>query len=101
MVVGGCPQIDKVRLFLPYAYFDTQVTNVPTDVCSQVQEPGTCLEYIPAWSYDHETDACVQFVYGGCDGNDNRFETEQACLTKCSASSKDASGLGIHAFLNY
>ncbi|XP_075151249.1 male accessory gland serine protease inhibitor-like [Haematobia irritans] len=43
----------------------------------------SCLAYIPAWSYNAEANECVDFVYGGCMGNDNRFPSKEACEEKC------------------
>ncbi|XP_061398180.1 male accessory gland serine protease inhibitor-like [Musca vetustissima] len=42
-----------------------------------------CLGYMPSWSYNVETNECVEFIYGGCMGNDNRFDTKELCEKKC------------------
>lgn len=48
-------------------------------------EPQTvfCRAYIPSWTYDATTGTCVEFVYGGCGGTANIFESEKECLSKC------------------
>ncbi|XP_028625593.1 WAP four-disulfide core domain protein 6A [Grammomys surdaster] len=53
------------------------------DVCSLPQDPGPCLAYIPRWWYDQETDLCTQFIYGGCQGNPNNFQSEGICTVVC------------------
>jgi hypothetical protein len=35
------------------------------------------------YAYDNETDSCIQFTYGGCQGNGNRFSTKEECMTLC------------------
>ncbi|XP_058977266.1 kunitz-type serine protease inhibitor 2-like [Musca domestica] len=42
-----------------------------------------CLAYFPCYSYNVETDECVQFIYGGCGGNANRFDTLEECTGTC------------------
>merc|ERR1719464_2279522 len=37
------------------------------------------LEYF----YDPSFGKCRQFMYGGCGGNANRFETSEACYDEC------------------
>ncbi|XP_068619320.1 papilin [Battus philenor] len=60
-----------------------QVCRPETDPCKQRPEPGNCLAYLPMWYYDEERDDCNQFVYGGCNGNDNRFDTKEDCEGRC------------------
>ncbi|XP_037927860.1 male accessory gland serine protease inhibitor-like [Teleopsis dalmanni] len=42
-----------------------------------------CLGYRQSWSYNSAANECVQFIYGGCQGNDNRFDSKEACEDTC------------------
>jgi len=53
----------------------------PAAACALPFEVGTCRADIPV--YASVNGACVVRSYGGCDGNDNRFDTLEACLSAC------------------
>lgn len=53
------------------------------EVCSLKKINGPCDGYYPTWYYDAERKQCGQFVYGGCLGNGNRFETKELCDELC------------------
>ncbi|KAI8121795.1 Male accessory gland serine protease inhibitor [Lucilia cuprina] len=42
-----------------------------------------CDAYFPSWSYKSDTNECIEFVYGGCGGNSNRFDSLQECEAMC------------------
>ncbi|KAH8324235.1 hypothetical protein KR074_002132, partial [Drosophila pseudoananassae] len=42
-----------------------------------------CLAYIPSYTYYPDRNECLEFIYGGCDGNDNRFSNKELCENKC------------------
>ncbi|VDP16485.1 unnamed protein product [Heligmosomoides polygyrus] len=45
---------------------------------------GACTRINPPrFGWDTEKGKCVKFEYGGCQGNDNNFETRQACKEAC------------------
>jgi len=48
-------------------------------------EPGPCRASIPAWYYNKATERCEAFSYGGCDGNANRFHSEEQCERQCGS----------------
>uniref|UniRef100_A0A672J5L7 Collagen alpha-1(XXVIII) chain n=1 Tax=Salarias fasciatus TaxID=181472 RepID=A0A672J5L7_SALFA len=51
--------------------------------CNLSLSQGSCRDYSIRWYYDKQANACAQFWYGGCGGNENRFETEDECKTTC------------------
>ncbi|CAD0206642.1 unnamed protein product [Chrysodeixis includens] len=65
-------------------FFHITTYKVPKDIkCLVHREAGRCLAYIPSFAYDANLNECVPFVYGGCGGNDNRFETKEECEEDC------------------
>lgn len=62
---------------------DTDLNMFSTAPCEQPMEQGPCNGTFENWFFDKSTDACLQFQYGGCKGNDNRFATENACNYHC------------------
>ncbi|XP_005182679.1 male accessory gland serine protease inhibitor [Musca domestica] len=45
---------------------------------------ASCYAMIPSWSYNADAKECIHFVYGGCNGNENRFRTKEECLEMCA-----------------
>lgn len=56
------------------------------DVCSQPQKVGRCRAAILRYYYDSESKECKSFYYGGCDANENNFETPEICEARCKKS---------------
>ncbi|XP_034741436.1 collagen, type XXVIII, alpha 2a isoform X3 [Etheostoma cragini] len=57
---------------------------IPVDPrCNLGLDQGTCRDYSIYWYYDKQANACAQFWYGGCSGNDNRYKTENECRKTC------------------
>ena len=42
------------------------------------------MAYFPKWYYNYSAKKCEKFIYGGCQGNANRFDTEIDCRVKCA-----------------
>ncbi|NXU35578.1 COSA1 protein, partial [Drymodes brunneopygia] len=51
--------------------------------CLEPMKPGDCWDYVVKWFYDKNGNSCGQFWYGGCNGSNNRFETEKECRETC------------------
>lgn len=61
------------------------VEEVVRDVCWAGAETGPCRAMLPRWYFDRQEGRCVQFIYGGCGGNRNNFESQEYCLSVCSS----------------
>ncbi|VDP87952.1 unnamed protein product [Echinostoma caproni] len=44
---------------------------------------GPCRGYHVRWGYDPAENRCVRFVYGGCGGNANNYESIEWCEYFC------------------
>nr|XP_045610870.1 papilin-like [Procambarus clarkii] len=53
------------------------------EFCFLEKHQGTCDNLKAYWHYDSNDGVCKQFLYGGCDGNENRFLSRQDCENKC------------------
>lgn len=51
--------------------------------CLQPTDAGTCRGAFERWAFDPLTLRCVTFLYGGCEGNDNRFTSIEECESAC------------------
>lgn len=54
------------------------------EVCMLSSETGNCFSSLRRWSYNHKTGQCQQFMYGGCNGNKNNFNSKAECEQFCS-----------------
>uniref|UniRef100_A0A8C2ZPD8 Amyloid-beta A4 protein n=1 Tax=Cyclopterus lumpus TaxID=8103 RepID=A0A8C2ZPD8_CYCLU len=61
------------------------VEEVVRDVCWANAETGPCRAMLSRWYFDHQEGRCAQFIYGGCGGNRNNFDSEEYCLSVCSS----------------
>ena len=55
----------------------------PNPDCYLPRDPGPCAGNFQRFAYDSATGVCEPFGYGGCGGNNNRFDTKAACETAC------------------
>uniref|UniRef100_A0A672JVU3 Kunitz-type protease inhibitor 1-like n=1 Tax=Sinocyclocheilus grahami TaxID=75366 RepID=A0A672JVU3_SINGR len=52
--------------------------------CVELPLTGPCRASFTNWYFNPYEQRCNRFNYGGCDGNENRFETEDKCMQSCS-----------------
>ncbi|XP_017044385.1 kunitz-type serine protease inhibitor bitisilin-1 [Drosophila ficusphila] len=55
----------------------------PEQFCLMPARKGVCRALIPRWRYDPEQKKCVEFKFGGCDGNENNFPSYKECMSTC------------------
>jgi Kunitz/Bovine pancreatic trypsin inhibitor domain/Trypsin Inhibitor like cysteine rich domain len=57
--------------------------------CEQDIVVGPCKAALLRWAYDKTAKKCVQFFYGGCSGNANRYNSKAECERACPCADDD------------
>ncbi|XP_014672850.1 PREDICTED: uncharacterized protein LOC106813254 isoform X3 [Priapulus caudatus] len=63
-----------------------QGKSVKPGYCSLPSVTGPCRGFFRKYFYNAEKSSCEQFIYGGCQGNENSFDTIEDCETQCGGS---------------
>ena len=58
------------------------LTSAPS-LCSLLPDPGPCGSLVSRWYYLPREEDCIQFPWGGCQGNDNNFVSLDQCRAAC------------------
>lgn len=51
--------------------------------CLEERKIGKCKALFKVYGFSSVTGQCVEYVYGGCEGTANRFETKIECEAEC------------------
>lgn len=62
---------------------DCRMAKKSSAVCLLPSYKGPCRANFRKWYYDQAMKKCLQFDYGGCRGNENRFESMEKCMEVC------------------
>ena len=69
---------------------DTEIENTISEklllrpmFCSLQPDPGPCGSQVSRWYYLPREEDCIQFPWGGCQGNDNNFVSLDQCRAAC------------------
>ena len=54
------------------------------DMCKLPKVTGRCYAYMPRWYFNSDNHKCEKFIYGGCEGNMNNFQSKEECQAWCS-----------------
>ncbi|KAK7881022.1 hypothetical protein WMY93_030611 [Mugilogobius chulae] len=62
---------------------ETRTAEPATDICSQKAEVGMCKASLPRFFFNSSSGSCEEFIYGGCGGNKNNFDSQAQCEAAC------------------
>ncbi|KAK5621387.1 hypothetical protein CRENBAI_007610 [Crenichthys baileyi] len=82
------PPAPKAPRMAPEESAPLQKTEIPADEyaekCEAEYQTGPCRAAIKRWFYNKEKGICQNFIYGGCRGNKNNYNSEDSCMTTCT-----------------
>ncbi|KAG8181902.1 hypothetical protein JTE90_026060 [Oedothorax gibbosus] len=91
-VIGCACQKGYVQNAQGECVLPEQCPSQAQSLCELEIEEGMCRGYFPRFAYNKATGQCEEFIYGGCGGNENNFETIEECHSSCAASANAVCG---------
>ncbi|XP_062603927.1 eppin-like [Saccostrea cucullata] len=73
----ACNSDGIIRCSLPIC------TGHSREICSQPKVAGPCKDLVRRWWFNEDTFCCEPFYYGGCEGNENNFKSNEECRSRC------------------
>ncbi|XP_072713238.1 uncharacterized protein [Ciconia boyciana] len=84
LLTAAAPQAQQITGPFQHKHQDAH-SQLPAP-CLQPMDEGSCRHYALLWYYHAAANACRPFIFGGCRGNSNRFETKWKCERRCKTS---------------
>ncbi|KAL7990136.1 hypothetical protein Chor_010490 [Crotalus horridus] len=81
---------DKSNNFETREMCEQACGKISKEVCKLPSDSGPCLAYSEFYYYNWKTKTCEIFVYGACQGNQNRFATKLECQMVCGGFGAEA-----------
>ncbi|XP_077977697.1 uncharacterized protein LOC144433262 [Glandiceps talaboti] len=64
---------------------ETCIEECAADSCCLDPVKGPCNENLTMWYFDPRDNVCKEFIYGGCEGNENKHWSREVCENDCQA----------------
>lgn len=78
---GGCG--GNQNRFDTYEECQRACLHSAVNLCALPMVQGPCANWEPRWAYNQLMKQCHSFVYGGCEGNENNFDSKESCEDAC------------------
>lgn len=95
---GGCDGNDNrfsTQIACEAACVEDHAKLTQEELCSLPKDAGPCRGNYPSYFYNIETQSCESFIFGGCQGNQNRFSGVEDCEIICGTYGKDPCSLPV------
>lgn len=93
-VQGAAVDLVVEKLLEPEAAQSVDLNAVP-EQCHQPKETGRCFALFYRYAFNLDTHSCEEFIYGGCAGNSNNFESLELCEHTCLGKAAPATATDI------
>ncbi|KAG8141466.1 hypothetical protein E2320_007090, partial [Naja naja] len=82
----SCKQLQGFLKRDKLSYFVLSLSYVSPEICTLPPKVGKCKAWFLRFYFNAATGNCEGFIYGGCEGNKNNFETLGQCRATCQRS---------------